>query len=720
MKKIKKLHLTIVLSALLLIFADQEPSSVLAQNTLQNDVQNFCTEIVDNYSNVTKGFPQLLISEISINSDNDYLKIFIPPQALPINLNGWQLQDDKVFFTFPDQLIEDQTEILIENTETDESDFSMNHQFTKTSENLNLITPNKTISDAICWQNQTPTQDEKTDLNELLQTKAWTGNCLDSETIEKDFIIKRINSFDTNTDSDWNIINPELDLDSNPLSPLIAEILLSNKDQILATPATLNFSASTKNSAEITNYSWLLNDEEISTEQEPDPITLTTPGSYILTLTINDIYNRQSSHSITLLVTGENSSPPDEDPVSSSEKQMWPHFVIKSALPNPIGSDTNNEIITLFYSGTESLTIENWQLDDEEGGSKPFTIPTQTLEPNSELVINNQESKISLNNDEDTVRLFNPDGDINSELAYKSSKEGEPIEASQNNIEELPNQQVSQKTSGTTKSLVKSKTYLPDTNPTIAITELLPNPKSADKGLEWLEVQNLTSTAKSLQNWQLLINDKSYRIELENPIQPKSYVQIKSTNPSLNLPNSEAKIQLINPDQKSSSNISYTKAPEEQSYSKISNKWQWTKITTPGKQNPEMLNLIGKFRVDLSLLVENKIKVYNQQQSYLIEYQTAQLKSEQIEQLKEIKAEEQVQLNLTLLKLSNNYQLISVKELSIADNKSSLSWTLIIFLLFSGFVFCTIFYLKFKNPLLYERLKSSLISHLKSQKIKQT
>jgi hypothetical protein len=91
--------------------------------------------------------------------------------------------------------------------------------------------------------------------------------------------------------------------------------------------------------------------------------------------------------------------------------------VINEFLPHP-GTDWNgdgtantlDEYIELINMGTESVSLKNWRLDDDNGDSSPYTLPNVTLLPRQIVIFYRTETGISLSDGGDAVRLFRPDG----------------------------------------------------------------------------------------------------------------------------------------------------------------------------------------------------------------------------------------------------------------------------------------------------------------------
>ena len=98
---------------------------------------------------------------------------------------------------------------------------------------------------------------------------------------------------------------------------------------------------------------------------------------------------------------------------------------ISEFLPNPDGKDAEEEWIELYNDSNQIIDISGWQLDDEEGGSRPFVFPEKTvIAPRSYLVFSCQITGIALNNDGDKVRLLLPQGTLFQEITYTKAPEG--------------------------------------------------------------------------------------------------------------------------------------------------------------------------------------------------------------------------------------------------------------------------------------------------------
>jgi hypothetical protein len=97
--------------------------------------------------------------------------------------------------------------------------------------------------------------------------------------------------------------------------------------------------------------------------------------------------------------------------------------IISEFLPDPEGSDEENEWIELFNQSDQIANLTGWQLDDQKEDSQPFTFPANSLiAPHQFLILRRPITKLALNNNEDQVRLIYPDGSIAMEISYYNDK----------------------------------------------------------------------------------------------------------------------------------------------------------------------------------------------------------------------------------------------------------------------------------------------------------
>ncbi len=99
--------------------------------------------------------------------------------------------------------------------------------------------------------------------------------------------------------------------------------------------------------------------------------------------------------------------------------------VIVEILPNPVGSDTRNEFIELFNPYDRDIYLAGLLLDDGEGGSKPYSFSEDTVLKKGEYrAFYSKDTKLSLTNSGESIRIIDSDGLVLYEIEYVSSKEG--------------------------------------------------------------------------------------------------------------------------------------------------------------------------------------------------------------------------------------------------------------------------------------------------------
>lgn len=99
---------------------------------------------------------------------------------------------------------------------------------------------------------------------------------------------------------------------------------------------------------------------------------------------------------------------------------------VTEILPNPDGADQDGEWIEITNGSDAGVDLGNWTIDDGEGGSEPYVIPSGTIiNPGETLVFNRTETGIALNNSDETVQIVDYNGEVIDEVSYDTSEEGE-------------------------------------------------------------------------------------------------------------------------------------------------------------------------------------------------------------------------------------------------------------------------------------------------------
>ncbi len=100
---------------------------------------------------------------------------------------------------------------------------------------------------------------------------------------------------------------------------------------------------------------------------------------------------------------------------------------IKELLPNPSGKDMDGEWIKLFNDNSSQVVLSGWTIGDASG--KVFKLDGQTIPPSGDLKLTYGETRISLNNDADSIYLSDASGNEVDKLSYNGITEGEIVTA---------------------------------------------------------------------------------------------------------------------------------------------------------------------------------------------------------------------------------------------------------------------------------------------------
>lgn len=114
-------------------------------------------------------------------------------------------------------------------------------------------------------------------------------------------------------------------------------------------------------------------------------------------------------------------------PTQSLEDDLNIGVFISEILPNPQGSDKESEFIELYNKNSEPIDLKDWSLEDESKSrykikNKDFN--SIIIPAGSYFVIYRKQSNIALNNSNgDSLKLFNPQGDLMDSVVYKDKAE---------------------------------------------------------------------------------------------------------------------------------------------------------------------------------------------------------------------------------------------------------------------------------------------------------
>ncbi len=155
-------------------------------------------------------------------------------------------------------------------------------------------------------------------------------------------------------------------------------------------------------------------------------------GEYKVSLKVSDSYNNEniSEFKIKVLDNFFDKSLPKAVAENQSapivyKNNEWGNVIISEIMPNPTGDETTGEWIKLFNYENYPVSLADWVLDDKDGGSSPYYIPSDVvIQANSFFVFESGKTGIALNNDGDEARLLDPSGNIVSDVKYDKSYDG--------------------------------------------------------------------------------------------------------------------------------------------------------------------------------------------------------------------------------------------------------------------------------------------------------
>ena len=100
-------------------------------------------------------------------------------------------------------------------------------------------------------------------------------------------------------------------------------------------------------------------------------------------------------------------------------------IIVNEIMFDPPEEDTKNEWIELYNASSEQVDLTGWVIQDLKGSVKKYVINNLIIAAKGYAVLYRKQTGIVLNNDEDGVRLIQPDGNILYESnLYQNGDEG--------------------------------------------------------------------------------------------------------------------------------------------------------------------------------------------------------------------------------------------------------------------------------------------------------
>lgn len=203
------------------------------------------------------------------------------------------------------------------------------------------------------------------------------------------------------------------------------------KEYIVNSPIVFDSSDTVDPDNDELSFLWDFGDGFTSKFVSPEH-TFTGAGNYVVKAVVSDGENEVEKEKIIKimsqsdLLSDKRERENNEPNLSRSALAEEGEVCINEILPNPEGADADGEFIELKNNSFEKINLLNWQLDDAEGGSRPYIINSDTwIDVEDYLLIHRAESGLALNNTLDSVRLFNSFGELIDSVDYSDVIEGE-------------------------------------------------------------------------------------------------------------------------------------------------------------------------------------------------------------------------------------------------------------------------------------------------------
>ena len=122
----------------------------------------------------------------------------------------------------------------------------------------------------------------------------------------------------------------------------------------------------------------------------------------------------------------------------------------------------------------------------------------------------------------------------------------------------------------------------------IFINEILPNAEGADEENEWVELYNSNSFEVDLFGWKISDSKggtKNYVFPEDKKIKANKFLVLKRPETKITLNNDQDQLNLYSPNNDIKDTVSYSSAPNNQSYNKTPSGWRWSASLSPAGAN---------------------------------------------------------------------------------------------------------------------------------------
>lgn len=355
-------------------------------------------------------------------------------------------------------------------------------------------------------------------------------------------------------------------------------------------------------------------------------------GSYTITISVPD--QPAVLGDSQLIVFGSTPAPtppppppvPPSVPATSTPLTQSPNVKIYRFLPNPAGTDTDNEWIEIKSTESQDVLLDGWFLDDT--GSAPAADALVL----SGLIIPGEVRRFMLtggtfalnNSGGDEVNLYFADSSLADKAQYSVTAYDDGIFEFRDGIWQPP--ALPQTSSGGSGGGGSTSSYSPPTSsysgPVLKLNEIFSNALGDDAGKEWIEIYNPGNATATLDGYFLADGDSenwsasAWAIPTSTLAGPLGVIALILPKDAFALNNSGTeKVKLFSPQKQLLDFVTYEDAPENQSWSKnTKGKWEWAVPTfnlANDKIPPLMLVIISEILPKPDGDAEEFIELFN-------------------------------------------------------------------------------------------------------------
>lgn len=149
-------------------------------------------------------------------------------------------------------------------------------------------------------------------------------------------------------------------------------------------------------------------------------------GRFKVTLTVKDAVNTRSQEKIINIVDAGTDNNISESP-TQGEKSF--QIIFNEIYPSPNNSE--EEWLEIFNPGEEKVNLKNWQIKDS--AKKNFIFSEDNwLEAENYFILKKSQSKLSLNNEQESLQLFDSDNNLRDEIEYTEAPNGQSYARGEN------------------------------------------------------------------------------------------------------------------------------------------------------------------------------------------------------------------------------------------------------------------------------------------------